>query len=401
MKEKIIKNCDWIIEFCLYLLIFYLPFAKAGIEIFASIAILVWIIKNVTSHKLQVTSYLPATGLNKALGAFIIVNAVTMGTSLHFYLSIKAFFGKVLEYIILYFIVVETINNKRRLRNIFIMILVSSMLMVADAGVQYFKGTDFLRGFASSRLTASFAAANGFAGWLIVVIPIILMMLIDMQLIRSKIKKITLGGLVILLVICLGLTYSRGAWIGCVFGLGLIGYYLIKLLRYRDKTLLCLLMIICLVGISFILPLTMKERIKSLGDIKSNLYRLDLWRESLNIIEDFPILGSGLNTYTTIAHYYKIQNEGGIYPHNSFLQMAAETGILGLFCFLWIVVELFKLGIQTLRRGKDILLLGILAGILGFLVQSFFDTNLYALQLAVLFWFMMGLAIAKTKIGIT
>jgi len=44
------------------------------------------------------------------------------------------------------------------------------------------------------------------------------------------------------------------------------------------------------------------------------------------------------------------------------------------------------------------LVVGLLAGISGFLVQSFFDNNLYALQLVVLFWFMMGLTMAVINI---
>ena len=78
--------------------------------------------------------------------------------------------------------------------------------------------------------------------------------------------------------------------------------------------------------------------------------------------------------------------------------MAAETGILGLFSFLWILVELFKLAIRTLKKKKDPLVLGLSAGILAFLVQSFFDTNLYALQMVVLFWFMLGFTVAVAKL---
>ena len=40
---------------------------------------------------------------------------------------------------------------------------------------------------------------------------------------------------------------------------------------------------------------------------------------------------------------------------------------------------------------------GLLAGLFGFLVHSFFDTNLYSLPLAVLFWAFAGLAAAKIQ----
>jgi O-antigen ligase len=294
----------------------------------------------------------------------------------------------------------ETINDKKRLKNILLVMIISASLMVVDAGVQYFSGKDFLRGFSFERLRASFPSANDFAGWLIMFIPIFLGILATKQLngLERRIKKIALGALVALMLICLVLTYSRGAWLGFIFGLALIDYEIIKLLGYRNKILVYPLMIVCLIGIFFILPLTIKERIKSIGDININLNRISLWKESLSIIEDFPVFGSGLNTYSVVGRNYKIMEEGGIYPHNSFLQMAAETGVIGLVSFVWILIVLFRSGFQTLSRKKDPLLLGILAGILAFLVQSFFDTNLYALQLVVLFWFMMGLAVAVMRL---
>jgi putative inorganic carbon (HCO3(-)) transporter len=278
--------------------------------------------------------------------------------------------------------------------------VVSVILIMADAAAQYFTYEDFLRGFQFSGLRASFCSRNDFGGWLIMLILIFSSILITKQLkgLRSIIKKGLLAGLIVLLIICLILTYSRGAWLGFLTGLSLIGYWYFRSLSYRSKILAYLSGIICLVSILFILPQTVKERIKFIGSIDSNVIRINLWKESLNIIKDFPILGCGLNTYSVVAPNYKIHEGGGIYPHNSFLQMAAETGIVGLVSFIWILVALFRLGFRILNKRKDPLLLGILAGILAFLVQSFFDTNLYALQLVVLFWFMVGFAVSITKI---
>jgi O-antigen ligase len=78
--------------------------------------------------------------------------------------------------------------------------------------------------------------------------------------------------------------------------------------------------------------------------------------------------------------------------------MAAEIGILGLAIFLWFVFKLFRLGIYAVRETNDSLLLGLLAALLAFLTQSFFDVNLYALQLVTLFWFILGLTMARINI---
>ena len=51
------------------------------------------------------------------------------------------------------------------------------------------------------------------------------------------------------------------------------------------------------------------------------------------------------------------------------------------------------------KKYGNILLLGVMAGVLAFLVQSFFDTNLYSLQLVVLFWFMLGLGVSMFSLN--
>ncbi len=87
-----------------------------------------------------------------------------------------------------------------------------------------------------------------------------------------------------------------------------------------------------------------------------------------------------------------------MYPHNSFLQMAAELGIIGLTAFILLLASLFRSMFRELKKKRDSLILSVSCGILGFLVLSFFDTHLYALQLVSLFWFMMGFAVSLTRL---
>ena len=55
----------------------------------------------------------------------------------------------------------------------------------------------------------------------------------------------------------------------------------------------------------------------------------------------------------------------------------------------------------SLRNKQDefgVLLGGLTAGTFGFLVASFFDTQLYSLQLSVLFWTMLGVTVSVQRI---
>lgn len=412
-KDKILIYLDRAIVVSLCFLIFCLPFAKAGVESFVWFALALWILKRVLGYRTSsFWGMFPETGLNKALVILILANLLSVIFSANYGLSLRGFFGKELKFLAIYFMLVEVINSRERLRVVLITIVVSAVLIVTDVGVQYFQGVDFLRNYTLELLRGPFLSHNDLGGWLIVIIPLFLGLLVESK-IKSKRLKASLLMLVVLLFICLLGTYSRGAWLGFAAGFSLWAYYYIDNITLKNR-LLCLSVGICLLAIFLILPQPIKVQVKTIGRvsfkatetinsrIKSTLkieegstpIRLNLWKESLRIIEHYPLAGCGLNTYSIVARGYKSFNGGGIYPHNSYLQMAAETGLFGLFAFFWVLFTFFKIGLRHLHQRRNFLALGLLSGILAFLIHAFFDTHLYSLQLIVLFWYILGLTMA-------
>lgn len=419
-KDKFIIYLDFIITASLCFIIFCLPFAKAGVESFVWFAIALWIIKRVLGYRASsFWGMIPETGLNKALTALVVVNLLSVIFSVDYGLSLRGFFGKELKFLAIYFMLVEVINSRNRLRIVLITFAASAVLIVADVGVQYFKGIDFLRNYPLELFRGPFISHNGLGGWLIVVMFLFLGLLVGGR-IKSKGLKASLLILVVLLFICLLGTYSRGAWLGFVGGFLLLFYYCncISSVTLNNR-LLCLFIAVCSLAIVLILPQSIKIKIKSIGRvsfkatetigarIKSTFkteegsipIRLSLWKEALRIVGKYPLVGCGLNTYSIVARNYKSFGLGGIYPHNSYLQKAAEIGLLGLLVFCWVLFSFFRIGLRYFRNKRDFLILGILSGILAFLVQSFFDTHLYSLQLVVLFWYMLGLTMVVIKLG--
>ena len=114
------------------------------------------------------------------------------------------------------------------------------------------------------------------------------------------------------------------------------------------------------------------------------------------MINKHPFFGMGVGTF--MANFSKFLPNAYIsYAHNCYLQIWAETGIFALFSFGGFVVSFVYLSIKRFIVCKDFLLLGLLSGVVGFLVHSFFDTNLYSLRLAILFWVWVGLILASIK----
>ena len=133
--------------------------------------------------------------------------------------------------------------------------------------------------------------------------------------------------------------------------------------------------------------------------------RFFMWGTGWEIFKAHPIIGNGLNTF--FREFMKYRNDEwkgkkGAYAHNCYLQMAADTGVVGLAGFLFLIAAYFVNIGRSLRRIKDRLyssvLLGISMGVLAFLVLGFFDTNLYSLNLATLFWASIGISSAVIKV---
>ena len=84
------------------------------------------------------------------------------------------------------------------------------------------------------------------------------------------------------------------------------------------------------------------ERLAMLGHHNiSALDRLLLIRSSWLIFRHFPWLGTGFNTWATIYPAYQVFDNGKIflYAHNEYVQLLAETGLVGFSIMLWFLVQ--------------------------------------------------------------
>ena len=121
--------------------------------------------------------------------------------------------------------------------------------------------------------------------------------------------------------------------------------------------------------------------------------RSDLWRIAVLQFQDFPLRGVGLGNYPAVAkRYITAETEHtelvvSVAPrttHNSYLEIAAELGTLGLVTFGTFVggcVLLGMLGVRAARRLRDdgavALGRGIVAATLGVLASCIFLSNQY------------------------
>jgi len=198
----------------------------------------------------------------------------------------------------------------------------------------------------------------------------------------------------VLIFIALLMTQTRSAWLGVVAGC-------LPLVWSRRKRLLLALPLV--VALVFLLsPQPIKMRIGSIFDLQdvTMQQRLSLWQSGLEIFLDHPLFGVGPDNLEEIYPLYNAAPEtprGFTHLHSNVVQIAAESGLVGLLAWLWIWVAYFRCMAGVHRRALPddpaarALLFGSLAAVLGFLAAGLFECNYRDSEVVGLLFFAMAL----------
>lgn len=188
---------------------------------------------------------------------------------------------------------------------------------------------------------------------------------------------IIMGGLAIVLSSML-LARSRGAVLACVAGTSVM----MAVLYFRSMISKKLILALCGMGglTGIILLAVGYQSIVNRLDNWNDSGRYLIWKANLEIISDFPVLGTGIGSHQYIHHRYLDQPYArGEYTHaeSGFLQIASETGLVGLgitalclvVCFYWCAR-----GVRISQsRNATIALTAITCSLIVSCVQSLFD----------------------------
>jgi O-antigen ligase len=126
--------------------------------------------------------------------------------------------------------------------------------------------------------------------------------------------------------------------------------------------------------------------------------RVQIWSDTLNMLRDHPIFGAGLRAYTQVmAPYVTHGRTPELYPHNIYLAMWSELGLLGLAGFLILMALMLWRGWRAFARATGFhraLLWGTAASFVTVAVHGLVDTPIYKNDLATLFWIVAALQVA-------
>ncbi len=141
------------------------------------------------------------------------------------------------------------------------------------------------------------------------------------------------------------------------------------------------------------------ERFTSLQKLEvSETRRASMVKDSWRIFLDHPVRGTGLGTLPVVYPRYETMYDGKVanHAHNDYVELLAETGIIGGACFAVFLFLLLRGAWRELRvtlNPQDLALrLGALVACAGLLVHSLVDFNLHIPANALLFALLAVLA---------
>jgi len=241
------------------------------------------------------------------------------------------------------------------------------------------------------RAYGTFEQPNPYAGYLGLVAPLALAL--GLPLLRRSERSarsdwlywLAAGSLVITAT-AIGMSWSRGAWIA--FAAAVVAV-IVANSRRAAMALASLVAVIALMGAAGglgVVPDSITHRLTGflpsagIRDVRSvevtdanyaSLERLAFWQAALDMWRDHPWLGVGLGNYAAAYTAYSLPKWRMAlgHAHNYYLNIACETGLVGLLAYLFLWAAAFVQVGQAIRKSGDLFARCLAVGALGMLVH--------------------------------
>lgn len=307
--------------------------------------------------------------------------------------------GKFVAYILLFFVVTNVIRTQAQIQRILVVLL-------------FLGGLEAVYGLSQvgqARIAGTFVNHNHFAGYLEMLLPLAFGLLLAQLEARSSstgrtlikwvddkyLKAMLIGVLILVLTLAIFLSGSRGGIIS--FSLGMMCFcalaYSRRLLRKWVRAILICAVVVFGIAV-FASPEALLQRLGALAKPTTDTsfqYRWNVWKNSLEIVRDFPLIGAGLGTFSHLfARYQKFPSDLKFtHAENDYVQLLTETGVVGMGIMCWGIIAYGWTTLMAWRRQHSrwpvAIGLGGLSALVSTAVHSIVDFNLHIPSNAVVF----------------
>ncbi len=377
----------------------------------------IYLIKVVEDEKFNIVK----SDLWYPLLAFMGACFISLFHSISLYLSLLDL-ADFLSYFFILFLTVNFIRTYTQRNHIFWALLAVCFISSTYAVCQFYniEFKFWARQGGRGNIFSTFGNPNRYAGFVGGVLPVMM----GYFLVMKGVRKYILALVIPLSYTGMMMTFTRGALLGLFVALWTMLFTVFYFIG-RDffkkyfKRIFYLVFILAVITVIFstenpinISHLTVAQRAASAarGQEVSVRQRLMIWQISLLMAKDHPIIGHGVGTYK--YHYLWYQGKYFENPanhdklnlavwareaHNEYVQILAETGLVGFFCWLFLLFTFFKGRYRNLKEEKKdhnlfFPRLGFTMGVLVILVHATVSFPLHIIPNGILLFLLMGLA---------
>ena len=296
------------------------------------------------------------------------------------------------------FISINLIDSKEKFYYLIISLVIAASIVGLYGIYQYKTGIQLneswidtnLNPHIQTRVISTFDNPNILAEYLLLTIPITFALFYNSNGLVKKLLYLTGGALQ---VFCILFTYSRGGWIGLLLAMLIFAVFI-------DRKLL-ILYAIGGIGVLALNPQGIITRVSTIISMEdtSNLYRISLWKATINMIKDFWLngVGLGMDAYKSVHQHYMIQGAAAAHSHNLYLQIFVESGIFGIIGFLVLVFNSLRMNLTILVKGMEIktkrIALAAFASIVGVLIHGLVDYIFFSEKIIFMFWIIISIGL--------
>lgn len=314
-----------------------------------------------------------------------------------------------INYTLLFYLTVKFAASMEMVKKS-IAIIIAAVTLIAVYGLLQNFGIDFVRWnpetYNPGRFFSTLGNPNFLAAYLVCTIPVLFIMFFITPDMRLKIPCLLI---LLVSILVLFLTKSRAGTISFGVTLLLIAVYSFYDARKRENELFAKnKMWFVFFAAAFIIAVVVSpklreafveiwERSKGLLTLHGVTMtpRVYIWKSALMMFKDFPLFGTGTDTFQVMFPYYRFpiywQIEWNGTPektHNVFLQVLATQGIAGFGFYALLVAAFLKKSFNMITGERDItkryIAFGFLLGVIAFFIQGLFNYTVVAY--GVFFW---------------
>lgn len=341
-------------------------------------------------------------------------------------------FFRYFSYAAFYILAIQLLSNREFLKKTVTVVIVFASLLAIFAMLQLFTSVDriyWLRHVPiNSMIVGPYVNHNHYAGLMEMIVPLVIALFLHYrprmrykESIRQRIVDlfsyprsslhILLGFAAILIVTSIFVSLSRGGMISASFSLVFLLFMLLRQERYKGKGgrvgffIAITLVVLSISWFGWENIFTRFEKPQTNG---AAIYedRLNFWRDSVNIIKDYPLTGSGFGTFIDSFKGYRTfpgHRHTSIlkHAHNDYIELLTDGGIIACLLVLWFLWELFSRTYKAISKRKEkysiYLYWASVTGLLAIFIHSVTDFNLHIGANGLYFFFIAGLAVSAAN----